>query len=115
MILPLDLDVRDYMDTRKVAPPSLRPLTARKNQVLAHLLRGTSEPTVAHAMQLSINTVHSHVKATYAHFGVHSRAQLLLRFIKIGTKRRAIDVNEESNQPRSGKRRIGALHAGTSR
>jgi DNA-binding NarL/FixJ family response regulator len=118
MIVPLDSDMRDYMKARKADRPSLatkRPLTARKNEVLAHLLRGASEPTVARTMRLSINTVHSHVKAIYAHFGVHSRAQLLLRFIKIGTKRRVIEIGKRSNPLRSGKRPSEALHAGTSR
>ncbi|HWE94629.1 MAG TPA: LuxR C-terminal-related transcriptional regulator [Tepidisphaeraceae bacterium] len=76
MIVSLDSEKRDDMKARKAArprPPDPRPLTARKREVLGHLLKGASERTVALAMRLSINTVHSHVKVIYLHFKVHIR------------------------------------------
>jgi DNA-binding NarL/FixJ family response regulator len=90
------------MKARKAArprPPDLRPLAARKREVLGYLLKGASEPTVALAMRLSINTVHSHVKAIYAHFEVHSRAQLLLRFVKIRTKGWGSEIGGRRDRP----------------
>jgi DNA-binding NarL/FixJ family response regulator len=90
------------MKARKAArprPPDLRPLTARKREVLGHLLKGASERTVALAMRLSINTVHSHVKVIYVHFKVHSRAQLLLRFVKIRTKGRGTEIGGRRDRP----------------
>jgi DNA-binding NarL/FixJ family response regulator len=50
-------------------------------------------------MRLSINTVHSHVKVIYVHFKVHSRAQLLLRFVKIRTKGRGTEIVGRRDRP----------------
>jgi DNA-binding CsgD family transcriptional regulator len=79
LIVPLDSDKRDHMNAPKgvrPGPPASPPLTARKREVLEHLLRGASEPTVARAMGLSVNTVHSHVKAIYREFRVNGRWRL---------------------------------------
>lgn len=53
------------------------PLRLRK--VLACLLDGDSEKQAATKLKLSQHTVHSYVKKLYAHFGVRSRAELLVR------------------------------------
>jgi len=52
-------------------------LTNAQRRVYALLLRGHSEKEVANALHLSTNTVHSHVQAIYAAFGVNSRAKLI--------------------------------------
>jgi DNA-binding NarL/FixJ family response regulator len=56
-------------------------LTERQRQVLAPLLRGEGERRVAHLLNISVPTVHTHVRRIYAHFGVHSRAELIYRIL----------------------------------
>jgi DNA-binding CsgD family transcriptional regulator len=56
-------------------------LSRRLRQTLAGLLHGDSEKQVALRLQLSEPTVHQYVTALYRHFGVNSRAELLVQFI----------------------------------
>ena len=56
-------------------------LTKRQRQVLAPLLRGEGERRVAYLLNISVPTVHTHVRRIYAHFGVHSRAELMYRLL----------------------------------
>jgi DNA-binding CsgD family transcriptional regulator len=56
-------------------------LTGSQHQVLRLLLRGRSEKEVAAGLSLSPQTVHTHVKGIYRALGVHSRAELMARFI----------------------------------
>jgi DNA-binding CsgD family transcriptional regulator len=58
-----------------------RALPPRLRQVLARLRLGEGEKQVATALGLSRQTVHSYVKLLYRHFGVGSRAELLLRAV----------------------------------
>lgn len=53
----------------------------RKAQVLHALKSGKSEKEIAYFLNLSTHTVHSFVKSLYRDYGVHSRAELLSRFI----------------------------------
>jgi len=52
-------------------------LTPAQRRVYDEFLRGRSEKEAARALQVSVNTVHSHSRAIYATFGVNSRAELL--------------------------------------
>jgi pSer/pThr/pTyr-binding forkhead associated (FHA) protein len=52
-------------------------LTEAQKRVYALLIEGKSEKEAANKLQLSQNTVHSHVQAIYAVFGVHTRAKLM--------------------------------------
>jgi DNA-binding NarL/FixJ family response regulator len=47
--------------------------------VLSRLLAGESEKEAARRLGLSRATVHEYVTDLYAHFGVHTRAELLAR------------------------------------
>lgn len=57
-------------------------LTASQKRVYDLLLDGISEAEIAARLDLSVNTVHTHVSAIYARFGVHSRAELLARCLR---------------------------------
>jgi DNA-binding CsgD family transcriptional regulator len=61
-------------------------LSNRERDTLALLLQGLSEKQVARQLGLSPHTVHVYVKSLYQAFGVHSRAELLARFV--GKRRR---------------------------
>lgn len=52
-------------------------LTPAQRRVYDEFLKGRSEKEAAHALKLSIHTVHSHSHAIYVKFGVSSRAELL--------------------------------------
>jgi DNA-binding CsgD family transcriptional regulator len=56
------------------------PLTFAKDRVLRLLLQGLQEKEIAFQLDLSLNTVHSHTKAIYRAYGVHTRSELLLLF-----------------------------------
>ena len=66
----------------------LHPLTPRQRQVLRELKHGRTEVQIARRLRIHYETVHSHVKAIYRHFHVHSRAKLLIRCLgsKAGAK-----------------------------
>lgn len=52
-------------------------LTPAQHRVYNELLSGRSEKEVAHKLQISINTVHTHSRAIYTKFEVSSRVELL--------------------------------------
>lgn len=56
-------------------------LSPRQEQVLEQLLAGRSEKEAAAGLGISRHTVHVYVKSLYARFGVHSRAELMSRFV----------------------------------
>jgi len=62
--------------------PGLERLSPRLRQTLACLLEGDSEKQVAARLGLSPTTVHQYVTALYRHFGVGSRAQLLVHVMQ---------------------------------
>jgi LuxR family maltose regulon positive regulatory protein len=55
------------------------PLSARELDVLRLLAAGRSNPEIAEALYISLNTVKAHVKSVFGKLGVHNRSQALLR------------------------------------
>jgi pSer/pThr/pTyr-binding forkhead associated (FHA) protein len=74
----LDTDPFDPAEESVVEDP---PLSPAQNCVFNQLLRGLSEKQIAAALRLSPHTVHNHVRAIFRASGVHSRAELLARFV----------------------------------
>lgn len=64
------------------------PLTVRQRDVLRELKRGLTEEQVARRLRIAYSTVHAHVKEIYRCFGVHSRAQLLVKCLRPAPTRR---------------------------
>lgn len=64
-----------------VEPAALARLSEAQRRVLDHLLTGLQEKEVASKLDISPNTVHSHVTVIYRTLGVSSRAELLALFI----------------------------------
>lgn len=54
-------------------------ITARESEVLALLVQGMTNRTIAHALYIGEQTVKSHVRRIYAKLGVHSRAEATAR------------------------------------
>lgn len=61
-------------------------LTVRQRDVLRELKRGLTEAQVARRLRIAYSTVHAHVKEIYREFGVHSRAQLLVKCFRPNTR-----------------------------
>ncbi|MGH8247616.1 MAG: FHA domain-containing protein [Gammaproteobacteria bacterium] len=59
-------------------------LTEAQTEVLEQLLRGREESRIARVLHRSRHTIHTHVKAIYRHFGVHSRLELIARLLLRG-------------------------------
>ena len=73
-------------ETAHCAMPSARDIAATnlskaQRRVLALLLQGLPEKQVAGQLKISPTTVHNHIQAIYRAFKVHSRPELLARFL----------------------------------
>lgn len=51
-------------------------------RVFAELITGAAEIHIAQRLNLAKTTVHNHAKSIYATLGVHSRAELIHRFLE---------------------------------
>jgi len=60
----------------------LNSLSPRQRQVLRELKQGWTEAEIARRLGITHSTVHKHVHAIYRQFRVHSRAKLLVRFLR---------------------------------
>ena len=67
----------DDQDDRRSRDELLAALTPRERDVLFHLLEGAGCKEVAVRLQLSINTVRSHLQSLMVKFGVHSTVELV--------------------------------------
>src|SRR5262249_21491596 len=85
---------------------SVEQLSRRLRQTLACLLDGDSEKQVAGRLGLSQATVHQYVTTLYRHFGVHSRAELLVyvlrRMPQSEDPRRDLAASDSERLPQSG-------------
>jgi LuxR family maltose regulon positive regulatory protein len=62
----------------------VEPLTAREMDVLRLLNTALSRPEIARELQVSVNTVRTHVRRIYGKLGAHSRAEALGRAEELG-------------------------------
>ena len=77
----LNMEVSELLGA-KLAPlgtPGVNDLPNRLRDVLLCLMKGDSEKQAARRLTISRHTVHDYVKSLHAHFGVHSRGELLAR------------------------------------
>jgi len=72
-------------------------LSPAQRQVLQLLLRGLSEKEVAACLHLSSHTVHAHTKNIYRALDVHSRAELLTRYLTPGAREEMPSVSPLSS------------------
>jgi len=69
-----------------LALPVGEPLTARERDVLRLLAGGRSNPEIARALYVEVNTVKTHLKRLYGKLGVHSRMQAAQRAQELGLR-----------------------------
>ena len=67
--------------------PSASQLPPRLRKVLQCLMEGDGEKQIASRLGLTRQSVHQYVKAVYRHFRVHSRPELLARWIRAEARR----------------------------
>src|SRR5262245_13922173 len=59
-------------------------LTPAQQQVLRLVLRGLDEDAIATELRRSWHTVHTHLKAIFKHFEVHTRVELVAKLLRTG-------------------------------
>lgn len=72
------------MEDAAVTPrraPEVASLTAREEQVLAHLAKGHSYKEIADLLNISFETVRTHVRSVYDKLHVHSRTEATLKYL----------------------------------
>jgi DNA-binding CsgD family transcriptional regulator len=52
-------------------------LTPREQQIVEHLVRSEGEKRTAYLLNISVNTVHSHIRRIYRKLDVHSQTELV--------------------------------------
>ena len=57
-------------------------LTNREQEILNHLSRGYLDKEIAHLLDISIWTVHNHVKNIYDKLGVHNRTEAVRKYLQ---------------------------------
>jgi LuxR family maltose regulon positive regulatory protein len=70
--------------TSTSSPAVAEPLTERERDVLRLLAAGSSNPEIARALYVEVNTVKTHAKSLYGKLGVHSRVQAVRRARELG-------------------------------
>lgn len=81
----LAIDEIGRMIQRGVLPVdgAARPeLPRRLQQVFSHLLQGDSPRQIALCLGISVHTVREHIERLYERFGVHSREDLMAKFVR---------------------------------
>ena len=75
-------------------------LSKREREVLGHIARGRSAPRIQEELNLSINTVNSHISHIYRKLGVGSR-QELLDLIEVSSGEKALEGAKQKKAKKS--------------
>jgi len=62
--------------------PGLAHLTAREQDILSHVSKGYLDKEIADALNISIWTVHNHLKHIYEKLDVHNRTEAVLKYLQ---------------------------------
>jgi DNA-binding NarL/FixJ family response regulator len=80
--------VRNYFQSFFGSPPPTEEpskaegLTQREQEIFHHMSKGYLDKEIAHNLNLSIWTVHNHVKHIYEKLKVHNRTEAVLRYLQ---------------------------------
>jgi DNA-binding NarL/FixJ family response regulator len=64
-----------------VPAPEVKSLTEREEQVLAHLSKGHAYKEIADLLNISFETVRTHIRSIYDKLHVHSRTEATLKYL----------------------------------
>ncbi len=86
-VLEAGRQIRSYFqnffgDASVSEPPAAVALTDREQEILNHVSRGCLDKEIAELLQISIWTVHNHVKNIYEKLGVHHRTEAILKYLQ---------------------------------
>jgi DNA-binding NarL/FixJ family response regulator len=62
-------------------PVDLAALSPRELDVMKHILEGKTNQQIASELHVNLETIKSHAKAIFRKLGVHSRSELMARFV----------------------------------
>ena len=62
--------------------PGIAHLTAREQDILSHVSKGYLDKEIADALNISIWTVHNHLKHIYEKLDVHTRTEAVLKYLQ---------------------------------
>jgi DNA-binding NarL/FixJ family response regulator len=70
-----------FFHKRRETAAEIEQLTARENEILTYLASGSLYKEIAEKMNISLDTVRTHLKHIYAKLQVHSRQEAMLKFL----------------------------------
>lgn len=70
-----------FFHKRRDAAAELEQLTSRETEILSHLAKGNIYKEIADKMNISLDTVRTHLKHIYEKLQVHSRHEAVLKFL----------------------------------
>ena len=76
-------DIKDIKQAPEAAAPApqVKSLTEREEQVLAHLAKGHAYKEIGDLLDISFETVRTHVRSIYDKLHVHSRTEATLKYL----------------------------------
>lgn len=77
----MDTTEARYPPSSEESNPAVVALTPAQQRVFNLLVEGMIEKQIARELDISPHTVHNHIRAIYRAFGVHTRAELLVRVL----------------------------------
>ena len=63
--------------------PRMQPLTPKENEVLLLLRMGKTNSEIAETLEISMNTVKTHMKSLYKKLNARNRTEAVLKSIKM--------------------------------
>ncbi|MGJ8672706.1 response regulator [Rubritalea sp.] len=74
--------VVSFFHQRPTQPEPEESLTPREQDVLDHLIKGMLYKEIADALNVSLDTVRSHIRKIYGKLQIHSRTEIILKYGK---------------------------------
>lgn len=71
-------------DDSEAAPPASNPLSARETEILRLVAKGLTFDEIAKVLNISTNTVNTHVRKVYRKLSVNSRAEAVFEATQLG-------------------------------
>lgn len=72
----------DFADSRETQPDAGL-LTSREYEILSCLSKGYQDKEIADRLSISVWTVHSHLRKIFVKYGVHSRTEAVVKYLRL--------------------------------
>jgi DNA-binding NarL/FixJ family response regulator len=84
MSMQIARKVVDYFQRPRPASAEIQSLTAREEEILGLLAKGSFDKEIADRLEISINTVRAHLRHIYEKLHVQSRTEAVVKFLGRG-------------------------------